>query len=117
MSEQNELNEDMLEEIVIDFDQLRDPELKESFLRAFGFMVKGILKRMFGGHGPVRAKVKGTPSEIKAFARAMGSEKDYLATLRDYGLDNPRSVRSKSVLRKRVHDFERKTGLKWPFEV
>ena len=112
-----EINEDKLEEIVIDFDQLRDPELKESFLRAFGFMVKGLLKRMFGGHGPPRAKVKGTPGEIKAFARALGSERDYMATLRDYGLDNPRSIRSRSVLKGRVSDFERKTGLKWPFEV
>ena len=114
---QDELNEDKLEEIVIDFDQLRDPELKESFLRAFGFIVKGLLKRMFGGQGPARAKIKGTPSEIRAFTRALGSERDYLNTLRSYGLDNPRSIRNKSVLRGRVSDFERKTGVKWPFEV
>lgn len=113
----DEINEDKIEEIVIDFNQLRNPELRESFLRAFGFMVKGILSRMFGGNTPPKAKVRGTPSEIRSFAKALGSERDYLKTLRDYGLDNPRSVRSKSVLRKRVSDFERKTGLKWPFEV
>ena len=117
MSKETELNEDKLEEIVIDFGQLRDPELRESFLRAFGFMVKGLLKRMFTGHGMPSTKVRGTPAELRSFARAMGSERDYLATLRDYGLDNPRSIRSKSVLRARVKDFERNTGLKWPFEV
>ena len=111
------LNEDKLEEIVIDFNELRDPELKESFLRAFGFMVKGLLGRMFGNTASVKAKIKGTPGEIKAFAKALGSERDYLATLRDYGLDNPRSIRSKSVLKSRVSAFERKTGVNWPFEV
>ena len=113
----DELNEDKIDEIVIDFNELRNPELRESFLRSFGFMVKGLLKRMFGSTATVNAKVRGTPGEIRAFAKAMGSERDYLATLRDYGLDNPRSVRSKSVLRSRVSAFERKTGLKWPFEV
>tara|TARA_E500000331_G_scaffold356473_1_gene414932 strand:- start:770 stop:1114 length:345 start_codon:yes stop_codon:yes gene_type:complete len=111
-----ELTEDNIEEVVIDFDSLRDPELKESFLRAFGFIVKGLLSRMFDG-SPARAKVKGTPGELRAFAKALGGERDYLTTLRDYGLDNPRSIRSKSILKGRVSDFERKTGVKWPFEV
>lgn len=116
MSAENELNEDKLEEIVIDFGHLRQPELRESFLRSFGFMVKSLLGHMFDDKH-TNAVVRGTPGELRAFARAMGSESDYLRKLRDFGLDSPRSVRSKSVLKRRVGEFERKTGLKWPFEV
>ena len=111
-----DINEDKLEEIEINFNHLRDPSLKESFLASFGYLVKSLLKGMFGNRVP-QSKIIGTRSEVEAFAKAMGSERDYLATLQSYGLDNPRSVRNKVVLKKNVSNFERKTGLKWPFEV
>ena len=111
-----DINEDKLEEFEINFNHLRDPNLKESFLASFGYMVKSLLKGIFSNKVP-KTRVIGTRSEVEAFAKAMGSERDYLATLQSYGLDNPRSVRNKAVLRKNVSNFERKTGLKWPFEV
>tara|TARA_Y100001937_G_scaffold43141_1_gene60973 strand:+ start:8589 stop:8930 length:342 start_codon:yes stop_codon:yes gene_type:complete len=111
-----DLNEDKLEEFEINFDHLRDPELRESFLASFGYMVKSLLKGMFGNRVP-QTRVIGTKSEVEAFAKALGSERNYLATLQNYGLDNPRAVKNKAVLRKNVSSFERKTGLKWPFKV
>jgi len=110
------LSEDKLSEIVIDFGHMRNPELKEGFLESFGFMVKSILKRIFGGSAP-NLSVRGRPVEVDAFAKAIKSETNYLAMLRDYGLDDPRSYRNKAKLKSSVKNFERKTGVKWPFEV
>ena len=100
-----------LTEIEID---LSGDKLNESFLRMFGFGVKAILKRMFGGTS-VPVSVKGSKGDVGAFAKAIGSEKKYLDNWRRYGLDNPRTYKSKAVLDKAAKNFTRKTGIKWPF--
>lgn len=110
------LKEDKIEEDIIDFNNLRDPELKESFLHSFGYMVKGLLKAMFGGSIP-KTKIRGKPVEVQAFADALASERNYLKALKDYGLDNPRSHKNKAELKSSVKKFESRTGVKWPFEV
>jgi hypothetical protein len=111
-----ELKEDKLEELVIDFGHLRDPQLKESFLAAFGNMVKSILKATFGS-SPPKLSVRGKPAEIDAFAKALDSERRYLQTLKSLDLDNPLVHRNRAQLQGKVKDFERRTGVKWPFEV
>ena len=112
-----DLNEEKVEsEIVIDFGQLRNPDLKESFLLTFGSMVKGLLKAIFG-QTTVSANVRGEPREIAAFAKALRAEKDYLSVLKRYDLDNPRTHKNKAKLKSSVKSFERETGVSWPFEV
>tara|TARA_B000000557_G_scaffold262657_1_gene263929 strand:- start:4777 stop:5124 length:348 start_codon:yes stop_codon:yes gene_type:complete len=114
----SKINEDKLEnEVVIDFNQLRDPELKESFLASFGNMVKGLLKAIFGSGPPPKTTVMGKPKEIDAFAKALRAERGYLSTLQKYDLDHPRTHRNKAKLKNSVKKFERDTGVKWPFEV
>lgn len=114
----SELNEDKLDdEIVIDFNQLRDPALKESFLSAFGHMVKRILGSIFGPNKAPSVMVRGKPKEIKSFATALNSEGAYLAAVQRYDLDHPRTHKNKAKLKRSVKKFERDTGIKWPFDV
>ena len=115
MSDQ-QLNEDHITEYVIDFAELRENKLDESFLRMFGNMTKWLLKRMFGEDVHMPVSVRGTRSEINSFAKALGSEKRYLEAYKKYGLNDPRTHSSKGVLRRAADKFTRATGLKWPFK-
>ena len=117
------LNEDKLGDIVIDFEEIRENELNESFLAAFGNWVKLILNRTFGQgkgsgsyFGGSSVKVRGTKAEVKAFAKALGGEKIYIEAVRKHGLDNPKVTSNKAKLNKAVKAFERTTGIKWPFK-
>ena len=108
------INEDKIAEIVIDFEQLREKQLDESFIGMFGAWVKILLKRMFG-NSSMPVKVKGSRSEVESFARTLGGEKRYIETASKYGLDDPRTYKNKAKLTKAINNFERATGLKWPF--
>tara|TARA_Y100000592_G_C5420850_1_gene293105 strand:+ start:439 stop:789 length:351 start_codon:yes stop_codon:yes gene_type:complete len=115
------LNEDKLDNIVVDFAELRNNQLNESFLAAFGNSVKLILNRIFGQGGksffaPTTIKVRGTRAEVSAFAKALGGEKKYIEAVRKHGLDDPKVTSNKAKLNKAVKAFERTTGIKWPFK-
>ena len=111
-----ELNEDKLTEIVIDFEEMRSKKLNEDYWSSFGSRIKLMLDNMFGmGFLGMNVKVRGTPREVKSFEKTFTSEAKYIKTARDYGLDNPRTYKSKSMLDKAVKGFEKVTGLKWPF--
>jgi hypothetical protein len=108
------LTEEELIGVTIDLGAARKGELNESFLAMFGYWVKALLKRIFGGaHVPV--SIKGTRSEVSAFADALGRERDYMTSLRKNGLDDKSTFSNKYKLDKAVQSFEQETGLKWPF--
>ena len=108
------INEEKLEPIVIDFAEMRNNELNESFLAAFGNWVKLLTKRMFDNPG-VGATLGGA-TEVRSFARALGNEKKYIEIAKRHGLDDPRTISNKAKLKKATSAFERETGIKWPFE-
>ena len=111
------INEEKLETIVIDFSKIQQNELNESFLAAFGNWVKLIMKRMFDNPGfGGGVSVKGTPTQVRSFARALGNEKRYVDIAKKHGLDDPRTISNKAKLKKAINAFERETGIKWPFE-
>jgi hypothetical protein len=109
----NTIKEDKLAPIVIDLTQKQN--IDESWLRMFGENIKALLKAIFGD-AAIPVQVKGSSSDLKAFTRALGGERNYISTLKKYGLDNPRTHRSKSQLSKATSQFERGTGIKWPFK-
>lgn len=80
----------------------------------FGGAITTILGRMFG-QNTIPVTVRGTSSEIEAFARTLSNEKRYLTAYQKYGLDNPRTYYSKGELDAAVKAFETRTGIKWPF--
>tara|TARA_R110002020_G_C15948886_1_gene745414 strand:+ start:115 stop:453 length:339 start_codon:yes stop_codon:yes gene_type:complete len=109
------LNEEKLVAIEIDFNELKKNKLNESFLAMFGSTIKLILDGMFGG-AHVPAYLRGTRSDVNAFATTLGREKKYLEAAKKYGLDDPRTFQNKSKLQKAAQNFEAETGLKWPFK-
>jgi len=107
------IKEDKIAPIVIDL--TRSNSLDESWLRMFGENIKGILQAMFGGVS-IPVQVRGSSSSVNSFVSALSGEKKYISTLKKYGLNNPRTYRSKGELKKATSKFERSTGIKWPFK-
>ena len=101
---------------VIDLTAARGGELNESWLTMFGSAIKLVLQRMFGEDIGIPIQVKGSPSDVAAFANTVQREKKYMEALRDFGLNNPRTYRSRAELQSSITKFERATGLKWPFK-
>jgi len=108
--------EDRNREMVIDLGANRRGELNELFLRMFGRATQFLMKAMFGDEGAIPVKVKGNRQEIDSFAKAIGKEKKYMKSAAKYGLNNPKTYKNKYELRKATANFERTTGLKWPFK-
>lgn len=104
------------EEIVIDLGAARRGELNEIFFRAFGWGVQKLLGMMFGSSAAIPVKIKGNKQEIAAFSSAIGKEKRYMKTAAKHGLNNPKTYKDKYALRKAAANFEKKTGIKWPFK-
>jgi hypothetical protein len=109
------LNEDKLAEIVIDFNEIRSNQLDESWLAMFGGWVEYLMKRIFSGSS-IPVQIQGTSGEVKSFANALGREKNYINVAKRYGLDHPSTYRSKAKLDNATKNFERETGIKWPFK-
>ena len=102
-----------MERFEFDFSQANI--LSEGFIGTFGITLKKLLKRMFGGE-KVPIIVKAKPKQIRAFAKALVHEKDYYKVYKKYGLNSPKTYRSKYRLKRAVREFERKTGIKWPLK-
>ena len=111
------LNEDELQEIVIDFNEMRSGNLNEGIYGAMGAMIRLAIDNIFGyGFFPAKLKIKGTEREAKSFMKTLGSEARYVKAARDYGLTDPRTFKSKNKLTSAIKGFEKVTGLKWPFK-
>jgi len=109
------LNEEEIVAIEIDLDELKKNKINESFLAMFGAGIKIILDRMFGG-SVAPLSVRGSIADVNSFARTLGREKRYIESTKKHGLDDPRTYKSKSKLEKAIANFEKDTGLKWPFK-
>ena len=113
---ENNLNEDKMVEIEVDFEELKKDQVEESWLVMFGTAIKMLLQRMFGSDMHFPVSIKGNPSEIKSFAKTLAGEKRYIQAYKEYGLNNPITHRNKAQLEVAVKQFERKTGIRWPFK-
>tara|TARA_Y100000310_G_scaffold109415_1_gene107872 strand:- start:837 stop:1172 length:336 start_codon:yes stop_codon:yes gene_type:complete len=109
----NTIKEDKMAPIVIDFTQKE--MIDESWLRMFGENIKGILKAMFGGLA-IPVQVKGSTNDIRSFVEALKKEKSWIESSKRYGISGPRTVRTKAELDKAASEFQRATGIKWPFK-
>lgn len=111
-----ELNEDKMAPIIIDLNITNSKKINESFLSMFGGAMKMVLRRMFGDIKLPMVEVKGTKSQLTAFAEVLKREKSYMAAYVDLGLNNPATYKSKYLLDNAVKNFEEKTNIKWPFK-
>ena len=104
-----------IQPIEIDLNMAKDGELDESVMRFWGSWVETIIGSMFGG-ATIPVSVKGSPRQVRDFAKTLGREKKYIKTAAKYGLDDPRTYKDKFKLRNMIRKFEGSTGLKWPFK-
>lgn len=82
---------------------------------ALGDSIKIMLTKMFGMGGP-DIHIKGTAAQIAAFGNALTKEKRYIENYMRHGLDNPQTYRNQYELDRAINQFERETGLQWPFK-
>jgi hypothetical protein len=102
--------------VQIHIDLSKPDLLKESWLLSFGTVVKLILQQMFGQEVYIpNISISGDQSQIDSFVRALAGEKRYFDSYVSHGLNDPRTYRSKYELESAVNQFERDTGIKWPF--
>lgn len=111
----SDLNENEISPLEIDLGAGKRGEVNEIFLQSFGWIVKSILRSMFGGSS-IPVNIKGSREEISSFAKTLGREKKYMKAVAKYGLNDPRIYKDKYKLRKAVANFERTTGIKYPFK-
>ena len=108
-------NDNDIAPIEIDLGIANRGEVTESWLKMMGFGIQSIMKAMFGGSA-VPVRVKGSKREVSSFAKALSGEKKYMQSAAKYGLNDPRTYKNKFKLNKSLKQFERTTGLKWPFK-
>jgi hypothetical protein len=101
--------------IHIDFTKAN--QLNESFLVMFGTAIKAILQRMFGQDVYLpKMSISGTPQQMETFVKTLAGEKRYFDSYVQYGLNDPRTYQDRYKLQASVNEFERNTGIKWPFK-
>lgn len=111
--------------MIIDF--TKDPNLlTESWLNNFGEWNKFMLKYIYGKdtkdvftineeEQQLKFKIKGRVEDIRAYADAIISEKEYLENYAHFGKDHPMTNKHRIVLDQAIKNFERTTGIRWPF--
>ena len=60
--------------------------------------------------------IRGKYRDVKAYAQALGRERDYIVASAEYGQEHPITVKAKAELDQASNKFERLTGVKWPFK-
>jgi len=80
-----------------------------------GRKLKRVLSAMFRGVS-VPTTVKGSKQDIQAFVDTLLKEKKYMMAYYNYGLDDPRTYGSKARLDSAIRNFEKTSGITWPFK-
>jgi hypothetical protein len=127
------------EVIVMEIDFTKKKLLTESWLQTFGAWNKTLLRHMYGkdvnmvatlGNGkfPIEFKegegekeslkftIRGEEEDVRAYAKAIAAEKEYLDLFVKFGEKHPQSQKAKEVLDQAVAAFEQTTGITWPFK-
>ena len=132
------------EKVVVPVLDLKSGRLDESYIAAFAYLTKQLLKQWVGdpekyAHIPpdVRKRLKlkggiigedtgqyavreivvrGNAQEVEAYAKALGAEAEYLKIYSDLGPNDPKATRASAMLDMVTSEFERISGLQWPFK-
>ena len=89
--------------------------LNESWLAMMGGAIQTILTGTFGGK-TIPVRISGTRKQVDSFKSALGNEARYLKAMKRYGLDKPETLKTKAQLDRAIKNFERDTGISWPFK-
>tara|TARA_R100000322_G_scaffold157883_1_gene118060 strand:+ start:103 stop:489 length:387 start_codon:yes stop_codon:yes gene_type:complete len=125
--------------MIIDF--TKKQPLNESWLKMIGTWSKSLLKYMYGDGVQVIAGVgkptitslvkeegdeekmdspkfiiRGEHKDVKAYAQAIVREKEYIDSIVQHGYEHLQTAKAKQRLDTAVYNFEKTTGLTWPFK-
>ena len=101
--------------------------LQESFLKMWGFWNKRLLKYIYGKDANVVANlneedgeevkfvIRGEYEDVRAYAKVLNLEKEYLEAYVELGKDHEETKKIKTQLDAAAKDFTEKTNLPWPF--
>ena len=91
--------------------------LKEGYVyNEFSNQVNRMLLGLSYAGVDVPISVRGTTSQIEAFFNALSNERRYMTSYVKHGLDNSRTLNNRHRLMDAVKNFEKETGLRWPFK-
>ena len=107
--------------------------LNEGLTNLIGNVTKSIIKAMYGvdfrfdvdlanigtlvkEENELKFSIKGEPSQVKSYVKAVTRMKFYLDSMADYGKDHPNTTKRKELLDAAVVEFEQETGVSWPFK-
>jgi hypothetical protein len=93
-----------------------DKPLTEIVYTKFSNQVRSALLDLYYGGFDIPMRLLGTTSQIDAFMKALSREKNYMDAYLSNGLNDPKTLSSKSKLARSVKNFEKATGLRWPFK-
>ena len=94
-----------------------DGQLNERVYSKFAGQVRmALLDLYFSGLLSSPLSLSGTSSQIDAFMKALQREKGDMDAYIKHGLNDSRTISSRSNLSAAVKKFENETGLRWPFK-
>jgi len=116
-------------------DLTKKQPLNESWLKMMGSWSTSLLKYMYDDKAQAVANVnsplqeegedqsngprfilRGKQKDVKAYAKAIVKEKEYLDAIVNYGDEHLQTARAREELDLAVQNFESTTGLVWPFK-
>tara|TARA_Y100000114_G_scaffold95447_2_gene88782 strand:- start:5683 stop:6102 length:420 start_codon:yes stop_codon:yes gene_type:complete len=65
--------------------------------------------------GKLNFSIAGDEDDVKSYARAIMAQKNYLDAYVQFGVDHFQSQKTREILDQEIAEFERTTGLLWPF--
>jgi len=112
--------------LVIDLERAK-VTLNESWNEMIGAWTKTLLRHMYGKDVQVVANlneeennkqfvIRGKYKDVKAYAKAVAAEKEFLDAYKEFGDDHPQTQKKRQELRAEVSNFEMVTGITWPFK-
>lgn len=113
--------------LVIDLERAKTT-LNETWSEMLGSWTKTLLKYMYGDdvnivanlneeeQSTTKFKITGKYQDVKAYAKAVAAEKEFLDAYREFGNNHPQTAKKRAELRADVSNFESVTTLKWPFK-
>lgn len=110
-------------EIIIDLNKLKktssmleEEELLENSAEQWGGDFTILMQRMFGQNG-LPVTVTGSANDVHQFTNIARNEFEFIKMVKLYGLDDPKTWAKKGELRNAVAQFQRETGIRFPFKV
>lgn len=102
------------EPIIID---LTDSALEEAYIFSdFSHKVGALMQDLYYAGIDIPLTVRGTTDQVESFFQALRNEKRYMDSYTKYGLNDSRTLNNHHKLMGAVSQFEKETGLRWPFK-